>query len=989
MSTDNNYRYPGSRPFMDTDHDRSIFFGRTEEIQELFYKISAHDLLVLFSKPGLGKTSLLNTGVMQKLREKDFVPFTIRLNDTSIPPIKSVYDAIDNTLMPIEINDQDDKEPENTKEQFRRYIKNGVMWEIWNGDRTRLWTYFKTAETWVDDTKLTPVLIFDQFEELFTLAHSSENKKKFIIQLSELLSKRMPEVLREQEEKQSAAVPRYTETRPEVKIVIVIREDYLAYLEEMSSKVPNILNNRYRLLPMTSDKAEEAIVKPAKLPKEEGFVSTTFQYELEAIKAMLEFLCTHHEDEVEPFQLQLLCSHLETKIKQTGKKCINKDDLGGNSGMQEVLEEFYDSQIRAMGTCFKQRKLRKLCEDGLINAADKRLRLEQLYIKSKYKIPKKDLDKLVKTRLLRSEPRFKSRYYELSHDNLVKPIRNFQKKHSKKNTNIMWMTVLVLSLLITIGSFTAYWKFQNTELDNLYIKLNTQIDNRDFRNAQETYRILLEKDNKSSTPYILLGKGFKEGIFRMDEAIRIFEEAIKNKIENAEIYYELADAYKNQGKFIEAKNYFEKAIEIKKTLSLPYVGLGDVYAKREDYEKAIDYYEKAISVDLEANSVSIKSAKAYIQLAALYIKQDKPEMALEVYKKAIDASIELAYIYENIAEEFQRKRRLRDYLNKLYDIAADISSDSTDYFNELGNALKKQGRYTEAIEQYKKAIKINPENKNAYNNLGGIFSYYLEKYKEAIKQYEIAINIDPEYKDAYYNLGVAFANLGKYTEAIEQYKKVINIDPGFKAAYYNLGIIFAKLKKYDEAIKQYKKVINIDPGFKAAYYNLGAVFGNLEKYTEAIEQYKQVIRIDPEFIYAKTNMAELYLISGDFVNAEKISNNVLNKKDISPYRILAMQTVSFISLLMQDNTERALEIINKLITYYKSLDKDYDYTTGWNYGKLRDFIKNNRRLSIDQNKIMSALIEILESPDSDRNKNTHHLELLIENYKTIKAEKTT
>ncbi|MBT3388473.1 MAG: hypothetical protein HN417_11110, partial [Desulfobacula sp.] len=268
---------------MDTDHDRSIFFGREEESELVFHKIAGQDLLVLFAKSGMGKSSLLNAGVMQKLREKNLIPFSIRLNNTEKSPLESIYTAIEETVKRTNI-------------------------EYYEGKKDRLWTYFKTAEFWSDDSERTPVLIFDQFEELFTLDHSFAGKEDFIAQLSELTVKRMPKSLREQQSQKSGT----DETSPEVKIVIVIREDYLAYLDEMSQKIPNILENRFRLLPLSRERAAAAIEKPAALKNEE-LGSAAFKYHPQAIKAMMDFLCTRHErgkeiigDEVESFQLQLL-----------------------------------------------------------------------------------------------------------------------------------------------------------------------------------------------------------------------------------------------------------------------------------------------------------------------------------------------------------------------------------------------------------------------------------------------------------------------------------------------------------------------------------------------------------------------------------------------------------------------------------------------------------------------------------------------------------
>jgi hypothetical protein len=137
MTTTADYRYPGSRPFLDTDLDRKLFFGRDKEKEEFFHLILAEKLVVLFAKSGMGKTSLLNAGILQPLRERRFLPFKIRFNDPKLTPLQTAYAAIKDAIA----QQQLDAQP---------------------GDETTLWRYFKTAEFWSkNDLLLKPVLILD------------------------------------------------------------------------------------------------------------------------------------------------------------------------------------------------------------------------------------------------------------------------------------------------------------------------------------------------------------------------------------------------------------------------------------------------------------------------------------------------------------------------------------------------------------------------------------------------------------------------------------------------------------------------------------------------------------------------------------------------------------------------------------------------------------------------------------------------------------
>jgi len=73
-------RYPGLKPF--TDKEQKIFFGRDEDREKLLQKIKLEQIVVLYSKSGLGKSSLLNAGVVPEIIEQNYaLPFKRILNE--------------------------------------------------------------------------------------------------------------------------------------------------------------------------------------------------------------------------------------------------------------------------------------------------------------------------------------------------------------------------------------------------------------------------------------------------------------------------------------------------------------------------------------------------------------------------------------------------------------------------------------------------------------------------------------------------------------------------------------------------------------------------------------------------------------------------------------------------------------------------------------------------------------------------------------------
>ncbi len=110
--------------------------------------------------------------------------------------------------------------------------------------------------------------------------------------------------------------------------------------------------------------------------------------------------------------------------------------------------------------------------------------------------------------------------------------------------------------------------------------------------------------------------------------------------------------------------------------------------------------------------------------------------------------------------------------------------------------------------------------------------YYGEAgmHKEAVEAYKQAIRIKPDDADAHYNLGVAYGKLVMYREGIEAYKQAIRIKPDDADAHYNLGVTYGKSGMYREAIEAYKQAIRIKPDYAEAHFALGITYDNSGMY---------------------------------------------------------------------------------------------------------------------------------------------------------------
>ena len=111
------------------------------------------------------------------------------------------------------------------------------------------------------------------------------------------------------------------------------------------------------------------------------------------------------------------------------------------------------------------------------------------------------------------------------------------------------------------------------------------------------------------------------------------------------------------------------------------------------------------------------------------------------------------------------------------DKVAWIRPSDTDRHYDLGNALRAQGKWDEAIACYRSAIAIEPDHVNAHHDLGDAL-YHRGELREAAASYRNALLIKPDAADLHYNLGGALRDLGELGDAITCYRRAISIKHG-------------------------------------------------------------------------------------------------------------------------------------------------------------------------------------------------------------------
>jgi WD40 repeat protein len=520
------YRYPGPRPF--EENDINLFFGRDKDKKNLLTFINVEQMLVLFSKSGLGKSSLINAAVIPELRKKNYEIILCRFNSYVNKEPGENIDA--QLLTPLQklFN-------EITVNQLKQTPEPTFLDKLKSNESFSLWHQFKNLQVYNKEKK-TYFIFFDQFEELFT--YPKEQVREFKEHLAELLSASVPQEYLDKinQLENDTAVSDLTndelsllyETIP-VKILCTIRSDKFSLLTNLKDAIPGIITKTYELKPFSEIEATEAIRKPASIEDneaEDNFISDAFTYDDDAVNKMLSYLSDDGTEDIESFQLQVLCRYVEDMVIENKKngtaiKTITVNQLGD---IKNIFEAYYNKLIEGIDKD-KIQNVKKLFEDGLIFEKDKiRVSLYEGQIESSYGVDETLLNKLVGTHLIRCEPDTNGKEkYELSHDSLIEPIlkakeirleeekAKLQKTKFRKRVELFGAIAIGLFIIfaVILYMFTKSAKRDKLEINFLVAEKDWfyLLDSSQRRNAMNNDFLFLV--NKDSVKYNALKYSYK------------------------------------------------------------------------------------------------------------------------------------------------------------------------------------------------------------------------------------------------------------------------------------------------------------------------------------------------------------------------------------------------------------------------------------------------------------------------------------------------
>lgn len=390
--------YVGPRAFQ----EKEKLYGRDREVRDLLDLLIAERVVLLYSPSGAGKTSLVQAGLVPKLREEKFLPLPVTrvsLMPRHLPPGMNRY--ILSVLLSLEEHQADANADGQTPEECVNEMAGLTLSDYL--DRCRTKHAAKAGEESAEE-----VLIFDQFEEILTLDPTDrEAKVEFFTQVGAALRDRQRWAL------------------------FSMREEYRAALDPFLRLIPTGLSATFRLDLLEESGARRAIQQPARDADVE-FTDEAAQKLVDDLRRLRVSNANADAEEilgpyVEPVQLQVVCRNLWEKLPE-GTKQIDSSQIETVGQVNVALGNYYAASVgEAAKSGVHEAVVRRWIGTTLITESNIR---GQVLAEESESAGLNDaaLKPLLNAYVVRAEQRRGVKWLELAHDRLIKPVQENNQK---------------------------------------------------------------------------------------------------------------------------------------------------------------------------------------------------------------------------------------------------------------------------------------------------------------------------------------------------------------------------------------------------------------------------------------------------------------------------------------------------------------------------------------------------------------------------------
>ncbi|VXD22700.1 putative deacetylase sulfotransferase [Planktothrix serta PCC 8927] len=321
----------------------------------------------------------------------------------------------------------------------------------------------------------------------------------------------------------------------------------------------------------------------------------------------------------------------------------------------------------------------------------------------------------------------------------------------------------------------------------------------------------------------------------LEEAIALYQKTIELDPNFSWAYHQLGDIFSQQNKWTEAIVVYRQAIALNPNFSWSYHNLGTALSQQKQSDQAILAYSKAIELNPEF-------CWSYYYLGEAFDRQQNQQEAVVAYFNAWKQNRDLLESLNRIAEVLQSqiKQGLDSVINEYCSVVnkpdnSKFLPTDVELYIKVAEILNQNKHELAALIFYHIALKIQPNNLDISPKINAILEQK-KALEQAIEQCLSAVQINPNDPQAYYNLGMALFRNQQQDEAVCAYLKFLELKPDiFLWNYQNIVDLIAAQNQLKTAINIYHQEIEINPESSIVYLNLAVLYTSQGDLKSAIE----------------------------------------------------------------------------------------------------------------------------------------------------------
>lgn len=457
---------------------------------------------------------------------------------------------------------------------------------------------------------------------------------------------------------------------------------------------------------------------------------------------------------------------------------------------------------------------------------------------------------------------------------------------------------------------------EKTQLNNIAEKIDKMHKSGKISKAIEICQSAIKQDPSNYALHVRLGDLYLEkhlDIYQpeqfIDEAINEYQIALESDLNSAEIHYKIGVAFYYRGNFEKAENNLGIALQYDEKHYNSYIVLARIFSRKNRYTEAMVYLNKALkygglktsrahyllSVLLKQSHtksiVNIIHSHFHLLMSILLLPFDKTAIketingldlirflpvflkghycektlefnkAIDLYMEEIEKAPGFVPLYLWLGNAYKAIGKTSDALNE-YRMAIWLDPMNITAYKLLCALYEEQGDYDNAINIYKKLIEMSPNDAIYHSNLGNI--YYLKgDVKSAVSHYQTAIALNPNQhwtSIIAQTLGYIFhESKENYDAAISAYQSATILNPSDIDIYLSLGSAYYDKGDHVNALNTYRMALEIDPNNARVHCNMGFLLWGRNQIDDAVREYQKAIQLDPNYDIAYNNLGVIYL----------------------------------------------------------------------------------------------------------------------------------